>query len=246
MPVWMVSTPNNRGLGFPAFRAVAILGLFLAWGISETLQAQSPPEREDPPAGIGQTDIPETARRAIEEGNEAFARQDYLQARGSYEVARKVVPDNMLLLVNLGLTEFYLSEPENAREFLLAALRQDLQLPSAWLVLGLIDLDDRNYEGAMASFAQVVVREPRNARARNYLGVAIGQMGWFDGAEAEFRKAVEFDPNYADAHFNLAYFALQRRQPAVELARRHYQRAVELGARRDPELEKQFQRRSQP
>jgi len=215
----------------------AILVVLVGFPVS--LCGQTAPTRESPPT-VGQEDIPETARVAIEEGNEAFARGDYEQARGSYEVARKVIPNNQLLLVNLGLTEFYLGNPEEAQGFLYQAIQQKFDQPQAWLVLGLIYLDAREYEKAMAAFAQVTLHEPRNARARNYLGVSIGQMGWFHGAESEFRKAVEFDPTYADAHFNLAYFALQRRQPAVEIARRHYHRAVELGAERDPEIEKQL------
>jgi tetratricopeptide (TPR) repeat protein len=220
-------------------QVVLTICLALLW-FASPLVAQSPPAVESP-GGIGQTDLPATVRAAIAAGNDAFAAGDYQEARELYEEARKVVPDNLLVLVNLGLTEFYLGRPAEAEKFLYRAIQQQINLPSAWQVLGLIHLDARDYEKAMACFAQVVLQEPRNARARNYLGVAIGQMGWFDGAEAEFRRAVEFDPNYADAHFNLAYFALQRRQPAVELARRHYRRAIELGVPRDPELEKQFQ-----
>jgi Flp pilus assembly protein TadD len=51
------------------------------------------------------------------------------------------------------------------------------------------------------------------------------------------RRAIELDPEYAEAHFNLAVFCLQRQPPAVELARRHYQKALDLGAAPDPELE---------
>lgn len=182
-------------------------------------------------------DLPIVVREAMAEGNEAFTRGDYAQARGSYEVARKVMPENLLLLVNLGLTEFNLGNYAEAEKFLRQAIQRRLELPQAWLVLGLVHLDTQRFDAAMAAFAQVVLLEPRNARARNYLGVAVGQMGWFDGAEAEFRRAIELDPKYADAHFNLAYFGLQRRIPAVELARRHYTLAVQLGAERDPEIE---------
>lgn len=225
---------------YPRLRIPPILvGLLLCACSVLLLDAQVSPEREEL-SELGQEDIPVTAKEAIEEGNEAFKRGDYLQAKGSYEVARKVIPNNLMLLVNLGLTEFYLGQLEAAEASLLRAIQQRIDLPAAWQVLGLIHLDSRRYERAMAAFAQVVVLEPRNARARNYLGVAIGQMGWFDGAESEFRKAIEFDPKYADAHFNLAYFCLQRRNPAIELARRHYAKAVELGADRDPELEKQL------
>lgn len=198
------------------------------------------------PADQSQPDLPQSVRTAMKEGNAAFAKKDYQRARGAYEIARKVVPDNLLVLVNLGLTEFYLKNSAEAEKFLFRAIQQKIELPAAWLVLGLIYLDANHYEKAMAAFAQVVLYEPRNARAHNYLGVAIGQMGWFDGAESEFRRAVELDASYTDAHFNLAYFALQRRQPAIELARRHYRKAIELGAARDYDLEKELKTSGTP
>jgi hypothetical protein len=49
---------------------------------------------------------------------------------------------------------------------------------------------------------------------------------------------VELDQRYADANFNLAVLYLRRTPPLIELARRHYQRAIDLGAPRDPAIEK--------
>jgi Tfp pilus assembly protein PilF len=60
------------------------------------------------------------------------------------------------------------------------------------------------------------------------------------------RKAIELDPEYAEAHFNLAVFYLQRSPPAVELARRHYERALELGAAPDPDVERSLGDSSKP
>ena len=91
---------------------------------------------------------------------------------------------------------------------------------------------------AMAALAQATLYDPRNARARNYLGVVVGRKGWIDGAQAELTKAVELDPSYTDAHYNLAAFYLEKKPPSIELARRHYYRAVELGAEKDPDIEK--------
>ena len=83
-----------------------------------------------------------------------------------------------------------------------------------------------------------MAQDPNDAVARNYLGVAAGRNRWFDAAEAELRRSVELQPDYADAHFNLAVFCLERDPPAVELARRHYQKALELGAVPDRLIEK--------
>jgi Flp pilus assembly protein TadD len=107
-----------------------------------------------------------------------------------------------------------------------------------WLILGVVQYDENKYDNALASLAQAVVLDPKSAMAHQYLGVTVGQKGWFSGAEDELRKAIEINPDYAEAHFNLAVFYLQRNPPAVELARRHYQKALELGSRPDPDVER--------
>jgi Tfp pilus assembly protein PilF len=66
----------------------------------------------------------------------------------------------------------------------------------------------------------------------------IRKRGWLEGAEQEIRKAIEIDEQYAEAHFNLAVLYLERQPPAVELARRHYYRALKLGAEHDAELDR--------
>ena len=45
---------------------------------------------------------------------------------------------------------------------------------------------------------------------------------------------------YADAHFNLALMYLDRKPPALELARRHYEKAVSLGAEKDEVVEEKL------
>ena len=55
------------------------------------------------------------------------------------------------------------------------------------------------------------------------------------------RKAIEIDPQYGDAHFNLAVIYATQKPPAKELARRHYKLAQDLGIPKDPQLEKLLQ-----
>ena len=101
-------------------------------------------------------------------------------------------------------------------------------------------MDEDRSDAALAALSQAALYDPKSARTRNFLGVVIGRRGWIDGAQAELRRAVELDPSYTDAHYNLAVFYLQEKPPAIELARRHYFKARELGLEKDDAMEKVF------
>jgi len=182
--------------------------------------------------------IPEIAKEAAAEGAASFKRKDYERARKAYRKALDLAPDNLLALINLGVIEFYAGKNEDAEKILKRAVQLKLDTPPAWLTLGIIYMEQNRLDEALAALSQATLYDPRDARARNYLGVVIGRKGWLDGAQAELRKAVEIDPSYSDAHYNLAVFYLENKPPSTELARRHYYRAVELGAEPDPEIEK--------
>lgn len=182
--------------------------------------------------------VPEIAKEAAAEGEAAFRRKDYDRARKAYRKALELAPDNLVALINLGVIEFYAGNNEEAEKLLKRAVQLKLDAAPAWLTLGIIAMEQNRLEEALAALTQATLLDPRNARARNYLGVVVGRKGWLDGAQAELRKAVEIDPAYSDAHYNLAAFYLESKPPYFELARRHYYRAIELGAEPDPEIEK--------
>jgi tetratricopeptide (TPR) repeat protein len=206
-----------------------------ALAISSQGFAQSPaPAPESKAAGF----VPAIAKESAAEGNSAFLRKDYAGARKAYQRVVDLVPDNVLGLVNLGVVEFASGNVNKAEELLKKAVSIRLENPAAWLTLGIIYMDKEQFDAALAALSQSVLQDPRNPRARNYLGVVIGRKGWIDGAQSELRRAVELDPSYSDAHYNLAVFYLEEKPPAIELARRHYYRAVELGAEKDAAIEK--------
>ncbi len=182
--------------------------------------------------------VPDIARESAGEGNAAFSKGDYKGARRAYQRVLDLVPGNLVALVNLGLVEFRDGHPAEAEKYLKQAVRIRLETGAAWLTLGMIYFDQGRVEEAFAALSQAVLYDAANARAHNYLGVVLGRKGWMDGAEAELRRAVEIDPAARDAHYNLAVLYLQRKPPAIELARRHYFRSVELGGSADPAIEK--------
>ena len=60
------------------------------------------------------------------------------------------------------------------------------------------------------------------------------------------RKALELDPDYGAAHNNLAVIYLNEDPPLVELARWHYQKALDDGQPRNPDLEKLLAQKGAP
>ena len=170
----------------------------------------------------------------------SFTNGKLSQSEELYKKALKAKPDNLSLLVSLAATEFRLGNSEESKQLLTKAIRLDLKSGPAWLLLGMIYLDQKNDEDAFAALAQAESCDPKNPRTRNYLGIAAGRMGWLEASEEELRKAAELDPTYASAQFNLAVLYLNRTPPLVELARRHYQRALYLGYSKDPAIESQL------
>jgi len=184
--------------------------------------------------------IPQALSDAVEEGNAAYTRKDYAVARKAYERVLKLDCSNLMGLVNLGLVESALGNKAKAEETLKKAISIRLETAPAWLALGMMYMDEDRSDAALAALSQAALYDPQNARTRNFLGVVIGRRGWIDGAQSELRRAVELDPSYTDAHYNLAVFYLQEKTPTIELARRHYFKARELGLEKDNAMEKVF------
>jgi hypothetical protein len=85
-----------------------------------------------------------------------------------------------------------------------------------------------------------VAENPADPRAHNSLAIILKRIGWTNGAEVELQKALDLDPDYTEAHFNLAVMYLERKPPSLEMAGRHYRKARALGAAPDEIVEQQI------
>ncbi len=184
----------------------------------------------------------EQARTIYAQGVKAFARGEFHEAAKSFEQALTLAPGHPVVLTNLGLAEYRLEKIEKAEERLREAVANDLNAMEAWLTLGIVCSEQGKLEGAVAALSQAVLLAPDDPRPRNHLGVAFSRLEWLDAAEAQLIRALELKEDYVDGHFNLAVVYLRRQPVAVELARRHYQRALDLGAAGDPIIEEMLSR----
>jgi tetratricopeptide (TPR) repeat protein len=170
----------------------------------------------------------------------AISKREWKAAKAAYDEMLKGEPDNALTLSNLGAVEYQMGDMAAARTHLERAVQQQPKLAATWITLSLIYYQDKDLHLALSAIIRAVHERPDDARARNYLGVIIKSLGWSNGAESELQKAIKIDPNYAEAHFNLALMYLERKPPAIELASRHYATARSLGAAPDALVEKQL------
>jgi tetratricopeptide (TPR) repeat protein len=60
------------------------------------------------------------------------------------------------------------------------------------------------YTEAMECYQQLVTFDPRNALARNGLGIAFARLGRYNEAEEQLRRAIGIRSAFPEAHFNLA------------------------------------------
>ena len=89
--------------------------------------------------------------------------------------------------------------------------------------------DDEARTAYLASY-----KNERDARKELELAA---QKGWMEAAQKELETALQLDPKYADAWFNLAVTQTLKQPPDKEEARKAYEKAVELGADKDPAME---------
>jgi Flp pilus assembly protein TadD len=181
------------------------------------------------------------AQKLHDEALAAFQRGDFVTAKFGYQKVLELAPDNAPALLNLALVEQRLKQFDSSDRHLKQIISKDSENAAAWLVLGINAYQQEKLDAAFAHLAQAVLYAPKNPQAHQFLGVTLGRKGWYSAGEDELRRAIELDPKFADAHYNLAVLYMQRVPASIELARRHYQTALELGAQPDAVLAKKFE-----
>jgi len=200
-------------------------------------EAQSSPSAKRAQSLSEDPEGTEAELNAFKLGLAAMDRGDMIAAKASFVAILGRHPEHQGALINMGWIAQKEKDWVQAESFLKRAQKLDPENAAVWMALGVVYMEQDRLDFAAGALFQVVALQPKNARGHRLLGLALGRKNWNSGAESELRRSLELEPDDAGAHYNLAVIYLQRNPPAVELARRHYYRAVDLGGAPDQSLE---------
>jgi tetratricopeptide (TPR) repeat protein len=167
----------------------------------------------------------------------AFSKQDWKTARQAYREMLELDPENALTWANLGAVEQQSKNADAAVACFEASVRFNSALVQSWTALGLLYSAKGDRYKAVSAYARAIHEDPTDARAHNYLAIEAQSLGWTDTALSELQRAIEINPDYGLAHFNLAAMYLDQKPPSKTLARKHYDKALALGVEKDEVIE---------
>jgi tetratricopeptide (TPR) repeat protein len=195
-------------------------------------------QQPDPAAIATKARLPDDMRDVAQEASDLFKMKRYDEAAAKYQTIIDKYPECLYAWSNLGVVRFQQGDLDDA----LKALQQSVKLSPtdsfSYSNLGIVYYEMKQYENAIDALNAAKALDPNDAKIRNYLGCACSQKGWTQAAEKEFLKAIELDPSFGDAHFNLALVYATEKPPMVEMAKTQYKKALDLGIAKDDRLEK--------
>jgi len=257
----LVLSPEERSL-FKEDQLVVIDdgGSSLQASVAAPLPSQTPPpatkDQASPSADVparaaNQTNAPEPPskelawqgkfKECLAKAKDEFDRQDYLQAENSFKEALGYSPDDYFALSNLGVVEFQLGKLKEAEEALTKAAQKKSDSSFALTTLGIVNYRQERLGDAEKTLRKAIAVNDQDFTAHNYLGIVLAASGKGKAGESEIMKAIEINKDYADAHFNLAVIYATGKPPSKMMAKKHYAKALELGAPPDPSLERLVQ-----
>jgi tetratricopeptide (TPR) repeat protein len=209
----------------------------------------SAPPGADPGPTAGEksvSELPSGSAALVAEAQNYFSAKQYDKAEADYRQILQRDPTNALALANLAAIELEEDKLADAEIHIQAALAQSPNDAYNLSTYGYLKYREQKFDEALKALSRAAKLDPSNPQIQNYLGVTLSHMGLQAEAEAALRKAIELDPGYGAAHNNLAVIYLNDNPPAPALARLEYQKALDNGEPRSPELEKMLAEKGAP
>lgn len=194
--------------------------------------ANADPNRfvENQKLSVELSQIDKSARLDFKEGRLSEAEAGFLEYL-------RYMPQSVPCLCNLGVLKISMKNYSEAEYFLEKAIAIDSKSGLAYYLLGRALFLQDKLDTALERLETAINYDPQNAKAHNCVGVISTRKGWVTRAEKAFTSAVSIDPEYGDAHFNLALLHASKEAPNPQEAGKHYFRALDLGIPRDAKIE---------
>lgn len=123
-----------------------------------------------------------------------------------FKRGQALFPDDLNLLVNLGITVQALGNPGEALFYLERALKVDVRCAPAWHFAAISHASLRNREAAIAGFETCLEHDPQYTAAMTQLAWHRKDQGRMDDAKRLLREAIAKDPDELQAYLNLFGF----------------------------------------
>lgn len=171
-----------------------------------------------------------------------FNEGKFAKAEELYTKILNIDSDNVTALANLGVARLRQGKLKDAQLPLEKAIKLNSKDAFSLSTLGTMMIEQKQLEDAIDYLDRANTSSPDDPATLTYLGIAFSQLGQFREAEQSLRRAITVKPEYAEAHFNLAVIYATSEPGSIALAKRHYEKALELGSTPNELLEKILQR----
>lgn len=170
----------------------------------------------------------------------ALARGDAAAAEPLLRQLLEANPREAAVAARLGKLLADRGDAAAAEPLLQAAWRGQPDDVEIALRLGLVLLRQAKAMSALAVLFPASAAAPARADIQHFLGVAMAETGWREGAEKAFARAFELDARRADTAFCMAALLATSGTARRTEAQTWYERALALGAARDAGLDRYF------
>lgn len=155
-----------------------------------------------------------------------------------YEKVLKEDPENQKALTSLGMIFAAGGNDKQAIPLLEKAVLKDADNLDLLLALTFCYIHQEQYYHALGVASRASVKNPKDPTIQRYLGIICSYLEWNDAAEKQFRKSFKLDPTSPETAYNAAVHIVKTDPKRKDEAKLWYQRAIQLGAKKDPMLDK--------
>jgi Tfp pilus assembly protein PilF len=158
-----------------------------------------------------QQSIPAAAKKEYGLGLKFVSKGNFPQAAAHFEVAVSIYPSYLAARNDLGAQYLKLKRLDEAEKHFQIVLENDAKNFNAKFNMGLVQIERRDYLGAISQLNQAIAIDSSRAVARLWIGIAELEMGKFQNAEVELTRSLVMGGNECiAAHYHLARVHLSR------------------------------------